>query len=216
MKIEGVSPEEYASWWGCDPVFDKAPRHPGDGYLFYNFGSKCQERTAEWLNTFAAAIGRTLKGKLSSKDRRGLKLLMDHVTGLIQISKLDDFTRGYLDAALWSSTDSDNRDATLDRDYHITDIEQDSLSEMVAECEKFQADNSALLVQAYEQYPDTHCSPQAYAGHDLWMTRVGSGCGYWDGDLSKDVGDALTAAAKAIPGTPELYVGDDKLIHYGK
>jgi len=213
MKIEGVSPEEYAAYWGCDPVYDQAPRNPGDGYIFYNFSSKCQARTPDYLESFAGAVGRTLAGKLGPKDRRGLGLLLQHVVALLSLTKLDDFTRGYLEAALWASTDSDDHDAPLDRDHHITDIEPESLASMTDDCARFQRDHAVLLAQAYEQYPQHHCSPQAYAGHDLWLTRIGAGCGYLDGDLSKDVGDALTAAARNLGGTPELYVGDDKRIY---
>ena len=58
MEIQGYSPEEYASHWGGDPVYDQPPCHKGDGYLFYNFSSENQTRTIEYLNDFAAAIGR--------------------------------------------------------------------------------------------------------------------------------------------------------------
>ncbi len=34
---DAASPEEYAALWGCDPCYDREPRRPGDGYLFYNF-----------------------------------------------------------------------------------------------------------------------------------------------------------------------------------
>jgi hypothetical protein len=46
----------------------------------------------------------------------------------------------------------------------------------------------------------------AQAGHDLWLTRCGHGCGYWEqGDV---VSQRLNAAAKAL-GDCELYLGDD-------
>lgn len=81
--IEGVSPKEFAGWWGCDPVYDRPPRQPGDGYLFYNFGSKLQERTDAWLYEFIAAINRTLSGQLSHDDHDGLVALRNHVESLI-------------------------------------------------------------------------------------------------------------------------------------
>jgi hypothetical protein len=58
---EGLSAEGYAALWGCDPVYDKPPRLPGDGYLFYNYGSERQKRTPAWLGKFASAICRTIK-----------------------------------------------------------------------------------------------------------------------------------------------------------
>lgn len=39
--------------------------------------------------------------------------------------------------------------------------------------------------------------PESYAGHDLWLTRSGHGCGYWDRGLG-ELGDRLTEAAKAM------------------
>jgi hypothetical protein len=50
------------------------------------------------------------------------------------------------------------------------------------------------------------------AGHDFWLTRNGHGAGFWDGDLSEDVGNALTEAAKKF-GECHLYVGDDGQIY---
>ena len=95
MRIEGYTPEEYAAMWGCDPVYDHAPRHPGDGYLFYNFGSEHQERTPEWLTKFIGAIERTIKevsqwkglqnSPFSHRDLPSLSKLLAHVKGLIRV-----------------------------------------------------------------------------------------------------------------------------------
>lgn len=80
--INELTYEEYAAQWGCDPVYDKLPRQPGDGYLFYNFGSECQERTPEFLTKFAGAIERTIAGTDNMEDREDLLDLLDHVKGL--------------------------------------------------------------------------------------------------------------------------------------
>ena len=58
---EGIGPEEYAAQWGCDPKYDRGYRRPGDGYLFYNFGSERQEKTPEFLSAFVGAVERTIQ-----------------------------------------------------------------------------------------------------------------------------------------------------------
>ena len=80
--INELTYEEYAAQWGCDPQYDRAPREPGDGYLFYNFGSERQERTPEFLTNFAAAIQRTIAGCNDQQDRDDLGELLDHVREL--------------------------------------------------------------------------------------------------------------------------------------
>lgn len=55
----GTDWESYAAQWGCDPVYDKAPRLRGDGYLFYNFGVEGHD--PEFLKKFIPAITRTIK-----------------------------------------------------------------------------------------------------------------------------------------------------------
>lgn len=49
------------------------------------------------------------------------------------------------------------------------------------------------------------------AGHDLFLTAAGHGCGFWDRGLGV-LGDRLTEASKATPAL-EAYVGDDGLIY---
>ena len=71
MILDKYSPEEYAAFWGSDPVYCKAPLLPNDGYLFYNFGSENQERTLEWLLSFFDAIGRMMEAIEIHKEERG-------------------------------------------------------------------------------------------------------------------------------------------------
>jgi hypothetical protein len=53
-----MSCEEYAALWGCDPMYDHAPRLPGDGYLFYNFSVEGKDKA--FLDKFLPAIERTI------------------------------------------------------------------------------------------------------------------------------------------------------------
>lgn len=117
---------------------------------------------------------------------------------------IDEFCRGYLEAALWSSTDPDTGDE-LDKDYDIRDIDGTSLMKMVADCRKFHADNEQLLGD-----------DPGKDGHDFWLTRNHHGSGFWDRkEYAKDVRDKLTKAAHDF-GESTITPGDDGLLHlYG-
>jgi hypothetical protein len=120
----------------------------------------------------------------------------------MKLNDLDQFTRAYLEAALWTSTDETNPDQggePLDDNYEIEDIEPDTLAEMMADCAKFQADNAALINDdnvAVVALADHSCD--ARAGHDFWLTRNGHGAGFWDGDWNEPAATKLTDAASAF------------------
>jgi hypothetical protein len=118
----------------------------------------------------------------------------------MNLHALDDFTTGYIECALWSSTDDDGN--PLDDDYGPEDIAPDSLASMVEDCTMFQRDHAR----------DLEDCDASRAGHDFWLTRNRHGAGYWDGDYPQDIGRRLTDAAHAW-GSSDLYVGDDGMIH---
>ena len=72
--------------------------------------------------------------------------------------KLDDFTKAYIEAALWSTT-GDN-DEPLDEKYGIEDIDPETLDKIKADCKKFQEQNKELLNKAYELYSENEWSPE--------------------------------------------------------
>jgi hypothetical protein len=121
-------------------------------------------------------------------------------------TKLDEFTRAYIEALLWSSTDDD--DCPLDKNYDVSDFDDDTLAAIIADCAEFRAENAKLIERAEEYDSDEGM------GHDYWLTRNGHGAGYWDGDYPDAIGDALTLAAKAR-GERWPYVGDDGKIYLG-
>ena len=127
---------------------------------------------------------------------------------------VDDFTAGYLEAALWSSMDGSTPQGgePLDKNYEFSDIASDSLHQMVTDCKLFQEKFGHLITEENETKSRRECTVQAYAGHDFWLTREGHGCGFWDGDWEKKVGLILTEASKGFKPV-DLYVGDDNLIH---
>lgn len=106
---------------------------------------------------------------------------------------MDQFTKAYIEAALWSSMDDDGYS------FECRDIAPDCMAKMVADCQKFQAEN------------DLSEGTDKQAGHDFWLTRNGHGAGFWDGDWP-ETGDKLTEASKAY-GEVYLYVGEDGRIY---
>jgi hypothetical protein len=112
---------------------------------------------------------------------------------------VDDFTRAYIAAALWSSSDDD--DEPLDARFDELDIDAATMDCMKADCLAFQ--DSAKHEIARDA---------SGAGHDFWLTRNGHGAGFWDGDWPEPAGDILTKRAKAF-GEYSLYVGDDGKIY---
>jgi hypothetical protein len=87
----------------------------------------------------------------------------------------------------------------MDQDYSIEDISSECLTTMIADCTKFQAENSSMYAS------------DSQAGHDFWLTRNHHGAGFWDGDYPEH-GDTLTKKSHEF-GECDLYVGDDGLIY---
>jgi hypothetical protein len=113
-------------------------------------------------------------------------------------TKLDAFTRAYIECALWASTDDDGE--PLDS-YGAEDIAPEAMQEIIDDCKAFQADQSADLADIDSEQ----------AGHDFWLTRCGHGAGFWDRGLG-DIGRRLTDAAH-VWGNVDLYIGDDGKIY---
>ena len=112
---------------------------------------------------------------------------------------MDNFTRAYLECALWSSTDDDG--SPLDESYSLYDLSSEFVAEATADCAAFIADNDADIAGKYSR-----------AGHDFWLTRNHHGAGFWDGDWPEDAGKRLTLASHAF-GSVDLYVHDNGMIY---
>lgn len=122
---------------------------------------------------------------------------------------LDSFTRAYIEAALWSSTDDNG--SPLDANYNVTDIEPETLAKMAADCARFQQDNAQWITEESRKFA-SEWSTDELAGHDFWLTRNGHGAGFWDGDWMPFAGDALTKSSETF-GECNLYVGDDSRLY---
>ena len=133
---------------------------------------------------------------------------------------LNEFLNAYVGAALWSSNDDDGE--PLDHNCDESDIAPETLARMRADCAAFLAHplGGRLIAVAEHLEADSRwslpggveCSVMAYAGQDAWLTRCGHGCGYWDGNWSRGIAEALDKLATEF-GTFDLYVGDDGLIY---
>ena len=122
-------------------------------------------------------------------------------------TELDRFTQGYIDCALWSSTDESDETGgePMDKNYSFSDIDPETLARMVEDCRSFQDDNRQDL-------DDCELSFERQ-GHDFWLNRNGHGSGFWD-EGNDPVYRRLSDASK-VWGTFDLYVGDDDMIHGG-
>ena len=128
--------------------------------------------------------------------------------------KLDEFTKAYIECALWSSTDNSNEQGgdPLDRNYDVDDIAEETLESMVKDCANFQESNSELLEKWYAECGESINR----AGHDFWLTRNRHGAGFWDrwNDSTPQgaIGRKLTDAANAYGGC-DLYIGNDGKVY---
>jgi hypothetical protein len=123
----------------------------------------------------------------------------------LHAKNLDAFTQGYVEAALFSSTDNltPSGGAPLDKKYTIYDICGQTLMKMSMDCEDFQKKYRELYEQG--DWSDIE------AGRDFWFTRNSHGTGFWDrgykNPKKEKIGKQLTHAAKSY-GEYNLYLGD--------
>jgi hypothetical protein len=137
--------------------------------------------------------------KDSARRRPRTTIKESHAT---KTQKLDEFTRQYLETALWSETDDNG--TPLDRNYGISDFAPEALAAAIKVAKEFQASNEDDLNET--------SGDDGQHGHDFWLTRNGHGAGFWDRGYGP-VGERLTKAAKAY-GSEDIYVGDDGLLYF--
>lgn len=123
-----------------------------------------------------------------------------------------DFTRGYIEAALWSSSDeSDEQEGEpLDKNYTASDIDPKTMEAIEADCEDF-VKRFGSLIEDDDSPAIEKWGRWDLAGHEFWLTRNGHGAGFGDGNFPKH-DDELYEAAESY-GSFELYVGDDGVIY---
>ena len=122
------------------------------------------------------------------------------------VKSFDHFTGGYLDAALFTSTD--NRTASggepLSKNYSWEDFHIDTLKRMQKDCEDFQKRAKNAL--------ETLELESREGGMMFWYSRNGHGTGFWDvkdwrNEYAEAWGEMLHKLAKAY-GPYDLYIAD--------
>lgn len=112
---------------------------------------------------------------------------------------LDQFTRSYIMAALWSTTDETGE--PLDRRFDSDDIASEAKCRMIRDCQRFQKENASAL-------SDSGITDER-AGFCFWLNRNGHGSGFWDeSTIGVKDGEALSKASHAF-GECDIYEGDD-------
>lgn len=121
------------------------------------------------------------------------------------------FFDAYVEAALWSSTDTPpgEEGEPISLDEWDGTIADECMQKMRQDCDKFLDQN---WVTIYRAEPKSGYGGVIQAGHDFWLTRNGHGAGFWDGDWPDEVGEQLTEASQAFDEV-DLYIGDDGQIY---
>jgi len=100
----------------------------------------------------------------------------------LENSYVPEVLDGYIEAALFSSTDPDT-DEPLDQKYSEESVATETRWKMLADCKKFVEDAGSLL---------DGLEPRNI-GIDFWFTRNHHGVGFWDRDnIEKEIGEKLT------------------------
>jgi hypothetical protein len=113
---------------------------------------------------------------------------------------VDKFTDAYIKCALWTTFDESK--LNLNR-FSISNISDDTIKEMIADCKKFQEKVKEELEEAYDNidYNETK------AGIDFWFTRNHHSAGFWDRGLYS-LGKNLIEIAHGFGGY-DLYLGEN-------
>jgi hypothetical protein len=125
-------------------------------------------------------------------------------------ASLDAFTRGYIEAALF--TEEEDLREEIGRSPSFHDFAAETLAAILEDCRKFQVEHEILIRRAF--FKSNTAYTAECAGRDFWYTRNGHGVGFWDRGLG-DIGDALSAACGFKTAFPDvwLYSGDDGKIY---
>jgi len=132
------------------------------------------------------------------------------------VPDIDHVLSGYIECALWSSTDDSGE--PLDDKYDVSDIAEPTREQMEKDCREFlhrcanpgkhNLENSHPSFER-DLFPSSR-SMMEEVGFNFWLTRNHHGAGFQDGDWED--GDVLTRIAHSF-SEYNLYVGDDGKIH---
>ena len=223
---------DYAATWGDGST--------ADGVLFYNYSAGNNRRDVKFLETFVPAVRRQLDEVIARRATDGDKTwtaadekeLTDFYAS---VSRRLTFLRGinnpfsiaYVEALLWTSaadgepgsvfeTDMDGKPVGEPIPADEENFSDDAMQKIMADCGRFRAlfflelrRSGRAEQRAAAKFED---GAESQAGHDFWLQRQGTGCGFNDGDWPDGLASRLTARAEAFRAV-DVYVGDDRKIH---
>jgi hypothetical protein len=141
---------------------------------------------------------------------------MPEINGL----DLDTVVDHYIIAMLWSTHDESDESGgqPMDANYTSDDLAPGQYEEIERDVATFLERVGHLITpENYIGRNGEGHDVAALAGHDLWLTRVGHGAGFWDGDWESDnesgLDGPLTKAAKDL-GEVWPYIGDDGQVYH--
>lgn len=130
-------------------------------------------------------------------------------------TQLDNFTRSYLAACLWSSNDESTPAGgePFDKNYTLADFAPEAIERAMADCARFQAEQAGNLELAGLDADR--------AGHCFWLNRCEHGSGFWD-EKMESAGDSHQEAAACsrlsdashVFGNLDPYLGNDGQIYF--
>lgn len=135
---------------------------------------------------------------------------LDTLPERIEFRHLDAFTQGYIEALFF--TDSGPEDGELG-EAGFSDLAPETLARIIEDCAAFQRDNAKALEAVFSRPMfRRNVNTPTETGRDLWYTRNGHVCGFWDGDWPEPYATLFTEAAKAF-GNVDSYLGDDGKVY---
>jgi hypothetical protein len=105
--------------------------------------------------------------------------------------EIQEMADAYIEAALFTADEEiiPSKPGEFDPGPYLPRISKDMKKEAIAVCSAFYSANTADLANY----------PALSAGIDLWLTRNGHGCGFWEADhCAKEEGERLTASARKL------------------
>lgn len=124
----------------------------------------------------------------------------------MQYEDLGLFTRGYVEALLWTECSDGEFDpengSPLPQGATFDDFAPETISQIIVDCASFEMANKRLL---------SECGDDGQNGHDFWLTRNGHGVGFWDRGYGK-AGELISDKARAFREV-SVYLGDDGKIY---
>jgi hypothetical protein len=121
------------------------------------------------------------------------------------MSEIAEGLDGYIQTALWSSTDDGE---PLDLKYGPLDIAPEALAKIELELNDF-VDKAKVILHAYMDDDRQGQEARRLLEHNFWLIRNHHGAGFRDGyPYTEDCGRRLTELAQSF-GEQDLYVGDD-------